>query len=89
MSLSPPPATRRGGWRPVSSLRKAINAKCRECLYDADAVGLGPWRMQVEACTSPECPLFEVRPRNRCRKVNGRTVKADPSTENVRTAGGA
>ena len=71
----------------MSSLRKAINAKCRECLYDADADGLGPWRMQVEACTSPQCPLFEVRPRNRCRKGNGCAVKADPSTENKRTAG--
>ena len=67
------------------SLRKAINDKCKECLYDADADGLGPWRMQVEACTSPECPLFEVRPTNRRRKVNGGTVKADPSTENGRT----
>ena len=70
------------------SLRKAINDKCKECLYDPHADGLGPWRMQVEACTSPSCPLFDVRPRARRRKVNGATVKAEPSTENVRTAGG-
>jgi len=70
----------------MMSLRKAVDAKCRECLYDPCATGLGPWRMQVEACTSPKCPLFEVRPRNRRRKVNGCTVKAIPSLENGRTA---
>lgn len=43
------------------SLRKAINAKCKECLYDPIA-GKGNWRQQVEACTSYSCPLYPVRP---------------------------
>ena len=43
------------------SLRKSINAMCRECIYDSNGGG-GTWRQQVEACTSPKCPLFAVRP---------------------------
>jgi len=44
----------------MTSLRKAINAKCKECLYDP--YDKGTWRQQVQACTSPKCPLFAVRP---------------------------
>jgi hypothetical protein len=43
------------------SLRAAINAMCRHCIYDEKA-GLGNWRQQVTACTAPHCPLYEVRP---------------------------
>lgn len=43
------------------SLRKAIDAKCKDCIHDPIAGG-GSWRMQVESCTSGNCPLFEVRP---------------------------
>lgn len=42
------------------SLRAAINAMCRQCIYDPN--GSGTWRQQVEACTSPNCPLYPVRP---------------------------
>lgn len=45
------------------SLRKAINAKCRECIYDDLAPG--NWRQQVEACPCTDCPLYAVRPRSR------------------------
>lgn len=48
------------------SLRDAINAKCRECIYDPLS-GMGTWREQVDACTSPSCPLFPVRPSSRQR----------------------
>jgi hypothetical protein len=44
----------------MTSLRKAIDAKCKECIYDP--CQNGTWRQQVEACTSPSCPLFSVRP---------------------------
>jgi hypothetical protein len=44
------------------SLRSAINAKCRECLY-CPLTGTGSWRQQVENCTSISCPLYSVRPR--------------------------
>lgn len=42
------------------SLRKAINAKCKECIYEAGSAG--GWRQQVQACNSHKCPLFNVRP---------------------------
>jgi hypothetical protein len=45
----------------AASLRSAINAKCKECIYDPVG-GKGTWRQQVEACTSRRCPLYEVRP---------------------------
>ena len=40
------------GQRPAAarpSMRNAINAKCKDCLYDP--VDGGNWRQQVEACT--------------------------------------
>lgn len=45
----------------AASLRRAINEKCRECIYDPVA-GRGTWRQQVGACTSTKCPLYPVRP---------------------------
>jgi len=44
-----------------TGLRGKINAKCAECIYDPINGG-GSWRQQVRDCTSPECPLFSVRP---------------------------
>ena len=41
-------------------LRAAVNAKCRECIYDPCQPGT--WLAQVRACTSPRCPLYMVRP---------------------------
>jgi hypothetical protein len=43
------------------SLRGAINAFCKHCIYDPIG-GSGTWRQQVEACTSLKCPLYPVRP---------------------------
>ena len=45
----------------MSGMRAAINAMCRQCLYDPHS-GSGTWRQQVEACTSPGCPLYPLRP---------------------------
>lgn len=50
----------------ASRLQEAINAKCRECIYDPKS-GLGTWRNQVGACTSRMCPLYLVRPLPRKR----------------------
>ena len=47
--------------RKTHSLRKAINEKCKDCIYDPLS-GLGTWRQQVECCTSHDCPLYPVRP---------------------------
>ena len=43
------------------SLRKAINDKCRECVFDPE--GRGTWREQVYMCAVPNCPFYSVRPR--------------------------
>ena len=39
---------------------QAIRLMCRSCIYAPCAPGT--WRQQVEACTSPECPLYAFRP---------------------------
>jgi hypothetical protein len=46
----------------MKSLRKAINAMCKDCTYDE--YDKGTWRQQVAACTITICPLHEVRPIN-------------------------
>lgn len=46
---------------PRPSMRAAINAKCKDCIYDPKS-GLGTWREQVELCGSTGCPLYPVRP---------------------------
>ena len=43
------------------SLRAAINAMCRNCIYDPGS-GNGGWREQVQTCSSSNCPLHPVRP---------------------------
>jgi len=42
------------------SMREAINAKCKWCIYDDKAEGT--WRKQVELCTCTDCPLHTYRP---------------------------
>lgn len=43
------------------SLRKAINAMCKDCIYDPIG-GTGTWRKQVLECTSYKCALHPYRP---------------------------
>ena len=43
------------------SLRAAINAMCKSCLYDPGN-GNGGWREQVGGCSSSNCALHPVRP---------------------------
>lgn len=52
-----------------TSLRSAINAKCKECAYDPKARGCGSWREQVANCAGVNCPLYTVRPVPRERVV--------------------
>ena len=42
------------------SLRKAINAHCRSCVYDS--ANAGNWRQQVTMCACHDCSLYPVRP---------------------------
>jgi len=48
------------------SLRKAINDKCKSCIYDPLAGGT--WRKQVEECTVTLCPLHPVRPKTQAKR---------------------
>ena len=43
------------------SLRAAVNAMCKGCIYDPGS-GKGAWREQVQGCSSSNCPLHAVRP---------------------------
>lgn len=69
------------GRRP-HSLRAAINAMCRDCIYDPKS-GLGTWREQVAACNSARCPLWHVRPTPRYRD----TQASDMGQRNHRNDG--
>lgn len=51
----------------MASLRKCINDKCKQCIYDPVG-GAGNWRQQTEACTSRDCPLYDVRPVSKGQK---------------------
>jgi len=42
------------------SLREAIDAKCKDCIYD-EQTRLN-WKKQVTLCTCTDCPLYEHRP---------------------------
>jgi len=42
------------------SLRKAINAMCRECAYDPKDMGSAA--QQISCCITNTCPLHKVRP---------------------------
>ena len=43
--------------------QQAINAKCKDCIYDDKAAGT--WRMQVEQCELTACALHSYRPKSR------------------------
>lgn len=58
------------------SLRQAINAKCRDCIFDP-AVG-GNWRKQTHACTVTSCPLWFVRPLSRAQGAAQTEDETDP-----------
>jgi hypothetical protein len=67
------------------SLRKAINAMCRECIYDPLAGGTAA--KQIECFTITTCPLYPVRPTRRkssskpdskLRDESGRILKKRP-----------
>ena len=41
------------------SLRKPIDEKCKDCIYDPTVPGT--WRQQVALCTAKTCPLWRIR----------------------------
>jgi hypothetical protein len=64
---------------PRPSSRKAINAKCKDCIYDP--VDGGTWRQQVEACTSPDCALFQLRPVSMPKDTKEPSTRCERTTE--------
>ncbi len=58
------------------SLRKAINDKCKDCIYDPKCGG-GTWRQQVSDCAIKSCPLWPVRPKS----AGGPRVEPTPPLE--------
>ena len=56
----------------MPSYKKAINAMCRQCLYDPEQEGA--WREQVTACTDYRCALYSVRPITTSHRVDVREV---------------
>ena len=62
------------------SRTKAINDKCKDCIYDPAASGT--WREQVERCTSEHsCALWPYRP------VTSATIQIHRKDKNAATAG--
>ncbi len=67
------------------SLRAAINAKCRDCVYDPEAKGVGTWRAQVRDCSVPTCPLYPVRPLPTSRRPKTRTETSEADNDGTET----
>jgi hypothetical protein len=61
------------------SRQKAINDKCRDCIYDPLAPG--NWRQQTGACTIRTCSLWPYRPVSTPRRnTSQRTPKTIAET---------
>lgn len=62
------------------SLRAAVDAKCKSCIYDPGFGGT--WREQVAGCASSNCPLHPVRPMpTAIRGQKPALQEADPTEE--------
>ncbi len=59
--------------------RAAVNAKCKDCIYDP--CDTGTWRQQTDACTSTECGLWPVRPRSKAPVQDGASLAPNPTVE--------
>ena len=45
--------------------QQAIEAKCKDCIYDE--LDHGTWRQQVERCELTDCALYPYRPKSRAK----------------------
>ena len=81
------------------SLRKAIDDKCKDCIYDPQCGG-GYWREQVAQCSSVDCPLWPIRaassggpwanpPRDRSRLPPGWLTRPMARNEPMANFGGS
>jgi hypothetical protein len=62
------------------SMRAAINAMCKQCLYDPLWHGGGNWRQQVQACTDTKCPLYELRPISKPKRTASMAANDDQNS---------
>lgn len=62
----------------------AINAKCKDCIYDPKSGG-GTWRQQTEACTIRTCSLWPYRPKSSANRDCG-PKNGIPQPERVEAA---
>ena len=46
--------------------QEAINAKCKDCIYDSFSTGT--WREQTSNCLDTLCPLYNYRPLSKHKK---------------------
>jgi len=53
------------GSKKPQSLRRAIDAHCRSCVFDDKAAGT--WRQQSHLCPVKNCALYPVRPLTKAR----------------------
>lgn len=67
------------------SLRQAINAHCKACIYDPGS-GLGNWRQQVEGCTAKSCALFPFRPVSHPEQRKRQATGTTPAVRQKKTA---
>jgi len=65
---------------PAFRLRPAVNAFCKDCIYDRNA-GFGSWRKQVSNCRAFSCPLFNVRPGATQARSTNLTSQQSENTE--------
>ena len=67
---------------PKLSLKKAVEKHCRDCIYDSCSPGT--WVAQVEACTAPDCALYEHRPLTQATKDRLRQERYEKMTPEER-----
>jgi len=65
------------------SLRKAINEKCRDCIYDPASEGT--WRQQAYSCSFLSCPLWHVRPKPISRVIDKVILQCHEKHDNPRS----
>ena len=63
--------------------QEAIDAKCKECIYDPEEDGT--WRQQVKACAIDTCALHPYRPMP--YKVRNQPVEREYKTIEVKAMG--
>lgn len=64
--------------------KKAIDANCKECIYDPLAGGT--WLEQVEKCITPHCALYSFRPLTNATKAVERQIRFDNMTPSEQVA---